>query len=207
MQVMKQNILVIDLDRCIGCMGCQVACKLENNVALGSSRVRVLTIGPTGRFPDLQMYFLPVMCQQCESAACVKVCPTGASYKSGEDGRVLIDAGLCIGCQSCRKACPFELNIYNKELRVMDKCTLCSHLEGTGEKPACVRNCAGRAIHFGDIGDPDSDVSRILAAAGAENIFTLRDTGSRPATRYILRHADWQDLMPQDVPDQKGGRS
>ena len=203
---MKKNILVIDLDRCIGCMGCQVACKLENNVALGTSRIRVLTIGPTGKFPDLQMYFLPVMCQQCENPSCIKVCPTGASYRREEDGDVLIDQEICIGCQSCQNACPYELNNFNNELRVMDKCTLCSHLEGTGEKPACVRNCAGRAMLFGDVNDPASDVSIALAEAGQEHVFALRDSGGHPAVRYILRHADWQDILPQEHQEQQGGR-
>lgn len=204
---MKQNILLVDLDRCIGCMGCQVACKLENNVALGSSRIRVLTVGPTGVFPDLEMYFLPVMCQQCEEPSCVRVCPTGASYKRGGDGDVLIDQDLCIGCESCQKACPYEINNINSELRVMDKCTMCSHLEGTGELPACVRNCAGRAILFGDINDPDSDVSKTLANTSPEHVFNLRDMGNHPSVRYILRHARWQDVLPQELkPDERRRR-
>jgi len=203
---MKKNILLIDLDRCIGCMGCEVACKLENSVSLGRSRIRVLTVGPIGRFPDLQMYFLPVMCQQCEDPACVSVCPTGASYRRAEDGEVLIDQDNCIGCQSCHKGCPYELNNFNNEMRVMDKCTLCSHLEGTDELPACVRNCAGRAIKSGDINDPASDVARALAAASPEHVFSLRDEGTQPAVRYILRHADWQDIMPQEFKDQNRRR-
>ena len=203
---MKQNTMVIDLDRCIGCMGCQVACKMENEVALGSSRIRVLPMGPTGIYPDLEMYFMPVMCQQCEDPACIRVCPTGASYKRNEDGDVLIDQEICIGCLSCKKACPYELNNFNNEMRVMDKCTLCSHLQEEGEQPACVRNCAGRAMMFGDINDPDSDVARAIRKAGPDNVHTLRDTGNRPTVRYILRHARWLDVLPQDCQEQKGRR-
>lgn len=203
---MKKNVLVIDLDRCIGCMGCEVACKLENNVALGRSRIRVLTIGPTGTYPDLQMYFLPVMCQQCEDPACVSVCPTGASYRRVDDGEVLIDQDSCIGCLSCHKGCPYELNNFNNEMRVMDKCTLCSHLEGTGELPACVRNCAGRAIIYGDINDPDSEIAKVLAAASPQHVFSLSDLGTHPAVRYILRHDVWQDILPQDFKDQNRRR-
>jgi Fe-S-cluster-containing dehydrogenase component len=193
---MKQNTLVIDLDRCIGCMGCQVACKMENEVALGSSRISVLTVGPTGSYPDLEMYFLPFMCQQCAEPACVKVCPTGACYKRGEDGVIMIEKGICIGCQSCRRACPYEVNNFNKEMRVMDKCTLCAHLQDVG-KPACVKNCAGRAMMYGDVNDPESDVSRALQDAGSEHVHALGDLGNHPTVRYILRHEKWVDILPQ----------
>ncbi|MGI6333453.1 MAG: 4Fe-4S dicluster domain-containing protein [Saccharofermentanales bacterium] len=196
-----QNIMVIDLDRCIGCMACQVACKLENEVALGADRIRVLTIGPTGTYPDLQMYFLPVMCQQCEEPPCVAVCPTGASYRRTEAGDIQIDRDICIGCQSCYRACPYALNIFNNELRIMDKCDQCAHLQKIGEKPACVKNCPGRAMFFGDANDPDSDVSRILCETDPAHVHTLPDSGNRPMTRYILRKSDWVEIMPQEVPE------
>ena len=70
---MKKMTFVVEVDRCIGCKGCQVACKMENQVALGSDRTSVKTIGPTGEYPDIQMYFLPVMCQQCENPTCVEM--------------------------------------------------------------------------------------------------------------------------------------
>ena len=95
---------VIDCDRCIGCKGCQVACKLRNTVALGPGRNKVCTIGPSGVFPHLQMYFLPTMCQQCAEPACVEVCPTGACWKDPEDGVIKIDRSMCMGCGSCMRA-------------------------------------------------------------------------------------------------------
>ena len=116
---------VIDLDRCIGCKGCQVACKQENGVALGANRTLVRTVGPMGSYPDVQMYFLPTPCQQCADPPCVQVCPTGACRQNREEGVVLIDREQCIGCRSCGEACPYQANTFNQELRVMDKCDTC----------------------------------------------------------------------------------
>ncbi len=206
---MAQYCFVIDLDRCIGCKGCHVSCKMENGVALGSNRINVRQIGPVGIYPNLQMYFLPSMCQQCEEPVCVKYCPTGACYKNDEDGVVLIDQEKCIACLSCKTACPYEANNLNTERRVMDKCTLCISRRKAGEGPACVKNCSGRALMFGDISDSNSEVSKVLKEAGTENIYTLRDFGNGPSTRYILRHGNWQDVLPQECSDcsnKKGGK-
>ena len=97
---MTQKTMVIDLDRCIGCFACEVACKQENNVALGVHYNKVLSIGPMGKFPEIKQYFLPSICQGCKDAPCVKVCPTGATYKT-EDGQILVDKEKCIGCKMC----------------------------------------------------------------------------------------------------------
>ena len=142
----KQYSMVVELDRCIACHGCQVACKFENNIALGTSRCHTYYMGPTGQFPHLSMYYMTVQCQQCENPSCTQVCPTGACYKSDEDGVIRIDRDTCIGCKSCMRACPFHANNFNKELRVMDKCTLCDSLREKGETPACVWNCPGGAL-------------------------------------------------------------
>lgn len=203
---MSKLTFVIDVDRCIGCKGCQVGCKMENNIALGTSRNSVKQIGPTGTYPNLQMYFLPVMCQHCENPACVAVCPTGACYQNASDGVVLIDQAKCIGCQSCKKACPYSVNVLNKELRVMDKCNLCAASRENGEKPACAHNCTGSALMVGDIEDPESIVSKKLAEAGEENIYHLRDFGNKPSVCYILRYADWIDVLPQECEEMKRGR-
>ncbi len=195
---MKQITMVIDVDRCIGCKGCQVACKLENTVALGPGRNKVCTIGPHGTYPELQMYFMTALCQQCQDPACTPVCPTGAIYKNEADGVVLIDRGLCIGCGSCQRACPYDCIHMNQQLRVADKCTLCVQLRDVGDTPACVRNCSGGALHYGDVNDPDSAVSQLLAQTDPAHIHTLRDCGNGPTVRYILRHGQWKDILPQD---------
>ena len=102
-----KNTLVIDLDRCSGCDSCVAACKMENQMNLGVVRNHVSAIGPTGTFPDIEMYWLPMQCQQCENPGCIEVCPTGASYRDGETGIVLVNAEDCIGCESCLTGCPY----------------------------------------------------------------------------------------------------
>ncbi len=206
---MKQFTFVVDVDRCIGCKGCQVSCKMENGTTLGCDRMKIRQVGPTGTYPNLEMYFLATMCQQCENPVCLEVCPNGAIYKRKEDGVVLIDHKKCIGCQSCNKKCPYHATTYNENSRTMDKCTLCLEAREAGEEPACVRNCAGRALHYGDINDPNSEVSKMIKEAGEEHVFTIRNFGNNPTTRYILRHATWQDVLPHgldEVSSKKGSR-
>ena len=108
---MAHKTIVTDLNRCVGCLGCIVACKTVNDVRVGSFRNKVLRQGPFpreegGNWPDIDMYFLPVSCQHCASPECVTVCPTGASHINEEDGTVQIDRDQCIGCGACLSACP-----------------------------------------------------------------------------------------------------
>lgn len=120
--------LLINLDRCTGCDSCIVACKLENRLPLGSFYNKVIAIGPTGTFPDVEKYWLPSQCQQCENPQCVAVCPTGASYRDPETGYVLIDKDKCIGCQYCLYGCPYGVRQMDEEHGVAQKCTLCSQI-------------------------------------------------------------------------------
>jgi len=204
---MSQLAFVIDCDRCIGCKGCQVACKLQNTVALGPGRNKVCTIGPHGVFPNLQMYFLTAMCQQCAEPACAEVCPTGACWKDPADGVIKIDRALCMGCGSCMRACPYGCIRSNRELRVADKCDICAGLRENGETPACVRNCSGSALKFGDLEDPESEVSKLLAGTDPAHIHTLRDTGTGPSVRYILRKGEWKDVLPQECIEHSAWKS
>lgn len=207
---MKQLAFVIELDRCIGCKACQVSCKMENNTTLGSDRTKVRTVGPIGIHPNLEMYFLPTACQQCEKPVCVEVCPSGAIYKRREDGVVAIDPKKCIGCHICNEECPYHANTFSEMRRVMDKCNLCAESRAEGEQPACIRNCSGRALHYGDINDPNSEVSKLLKEAGEENVYSLKDFGNKPSTRYILKTATWQDVLPLALDEasmMKGDRS
>ena len=171
---MTQKTMVIDLDRCIGCFACEVACKQENNVALGVHYNKVLSIGPMGKFPEIKQYFLPSICQGCKDAPCVKVCPTGATYKT-EDGQILVD---------------------KDERADRDRK---GNLQAVGEQPACVKVCCAKARFFGDIDDPESDVSKVIAAAGPENVHSMPDSGNHPTVRYILhkKTGDWQANPPK----------
>ena len=190
---MAHYAIVVDLDRCIGCHGCEIACKNENNIALGEYWNKVVERGPFGEYPDLEMYFLPTMCQQCQDAPCVNVCPTGASYRDA-DGMVLVDKEKCIGCKYCMMACPYGVRSWNAAESVVEKCTLCAHLSKNGELPMCVRTCSAGARFYGDLDDPNSDVSKELAAAAPDAIHYMPDAGNGPLSAYILspKFGEWR---------------
>ena len=189
---MSHYALVVNADLCTGCMSCEVSCKQENGVALGQYWNKVLRY-TQGTFPDTKQFWLPTMCQQCEDAPCVNVCPTGASYRN-EDNIVLVNTEKCIGCRYCMMACPYGVRSWNEEIKAVQKCTLCNHLTSVGEDPACVKNCASKCRYYGDLDDPNSDASKALAAADPETIHRMKDVGNHPATAYILtsRIGSWE---------------
>ena len=153
---MSHPAIVTDLNKCVGCLACSVACKAFNGVPIGSFWNKTLRIGPyptaegSGHFPDVYTYFLTVQCQHCADPECVKVCPTEASHIA-EDGTVQIDKSKCIGCQFCAMSCPYGVRYLNEEERVVEKCTLCEQKIAQGELPQCVAQCGGRARFFGDL--------------------------------------------------------
>ena len=192
---MSRAALIVDLDKCIGCHACTVACKTANDVALGENWGYVYQVGPHGDFPNIEQYWLPLQCQQCESAPCIEACPTGASYRDEETGLVVIDRNACIGCQLCMSACPYSVRVYNEAANIVDKCSCCPELRAKGEEPACVAACCANARYFGDLDDPASDAAAALAAVDEAAVHALADTGNAPRTRYILseRIATWID--------------
>jgi Fe-S-cluster-containing dehydrogenase component len=149
------NVILTDLNRCVGCLSCSVACKSANGVPVGSFWNKVLRIGPNPKkegdqCPNSEMYFLPLGCQHCYNPECVKVCPTQASYVA-EDGTIQVDKAKCIGCQFCVMACPYGVRYLNEDERVVEKCTLCEQKTAQGYLPQCVEQCCARARFFGDI--------------------------------------------------------
>lgn len=168
--------------RCIDCRACTVACRAENEVPLPNSRNWVHSDGIMGTFPNLHQTFQPGNCMHCEDAPCVRVCPTGASYKR-EDGIVLINHEKCIGCQYCVQACPYGARFLNEETGTVDKCTFCIQRLDKGEEPACVATCLGKARVAGDLNDPNSAVAKLLAAFPHYQI--APEAGTGPNIYYI----------------------
>lgn len=159
--------------------------------------------------PATTLHF-PRSCLHCETPACVTVCPTGASYKRAEDGIVLVDEDKCIGCKLCSWACPYGAREYSAVEGVMKKCTLCvdriynDNLPETERQPACVQACPTGARHFGDLGDPDSKVSKLVAAR--DGVALMPELGYNPVNRYLpqrpRRAGDAETATPavQDEP-------
>ena len=189
--------LLVDASKCMrGCNACVAACAKENGFySTGHPesdpqwiRKVELTNLKSGRVTTL-----PLMCQHCGAAPCVDVCPTGASFRR-DDGIVLVDKHICIGCRYCMMACPYKARSLVHEpqqnqkpevprgVGVVESCTLCVHRVDRDRLPACVEACADlgtRAILFGDWNDPNSEISRRSAA---QNTVHLRadlstDTG------------------------------
>lgn len=199
--------MAVDLNRCIGCQTCALACKMQNNVPMGMLWNRVLTEsdegidGVQGVYPDVEKKYVPVSCQHCENAPCVKVCPVEATYKD-ENGRVLIDYDRCIGCRYCMAACPYNVRVFkweeaaqnpnfkygdprvlDRKVGVVEKCSLCKELTDDGNEPRCVQTCPAEARIFGDLDDPESTISRYIREHDAEVL--LAEKGTKPSVYYI----------------------
>ena len=161
----KRYGFVIDVARCIDCRACLVACSVENNVPMNHTRIWVKDLGVQGAFPDLQRSFVPYNCMHCDNPPCIEVCVSGATYKQADTGLVLVDQEACIGCGYCVEACPYDARYLDEKRGVVDKCTGCVQRVETGQQPACVTTCLGGARMFGDLNDPNSEVSMALKNA------------------------------------------
>jgi len=229
----KRWAMVIDQERCIGCWTCAVGCKEINNEPAGFWWNRILTSAPGivtgesadetlaapasdnidvphGTFPHVEMDYLPVACQHCDDAPCVRVCPVGATYRR-EDGTVLVDYERCIGCRYCIAACPYGVRVFNwgdrkydpsftvgygrdyrsdgrlvftpdRPTGVVEKCTFCVERIDVGQEPFCVTVCPTGARVFGDLADSQSSVAQ-LVDDGATQL--LPDLGTDPRVYYL----------------------
>jgi dimethyl sulfoxide reductase iron-sulfur subunit len=231
----KQWAMVIDQERCIGCWTCAVGCKEINNEPLGFWWNRILTTAPNdlsgagnsdavdapasdnidvpyGTFPQLELAYMPVACQHCDDAPCLKVCPVGATFQR-DDGSILIDFDRCIGCRYCVAACPYGVRLFNwgdrkyepdftvgygrdwrvdggrlvftpeRPVGVVEKCTFCVERIDVGELPFCVEVCPTGARVFGDANDPGSQVSELINEDGAVQM--LSELGTDPHVFYL----------------------
>ncbi|MCF6320485.1 MAG: 4Fe-4S dicluster domain-containing protein [Rhizobiaceae bacterium] len=192
--------LLIDVNKCTPeCDACVTACASENGWKQGGDPrvdaqwIRKLTVkNPKSGYESS----FPVMCQHCENPPCVDVCPTGASFKR-LDGIVLVDKHTCIGCRYCMIACPYNARSFIHEpltdqrpwaprgKGTVESCTLCVHRVDRGDEPACVEKCAtdgNGALMFGDLNDPDSEISIRVATYATKQI--RADLGLNPGVRY-----------------------
>jgi len=195
--------LVIDLDVCVGCHACAVACKQWNSSGTTGpltdydpygadpsgvwfNRIRSFEVG---EYPQSKTVNFPMSCMHCETAECVTVCPTGASYKRPEDGIVLVDQDKCMGCNYCAWACPYGARELDQASGTMKKCTLCVDriydevLPEAERQPACVLTCPTRARYFGDLDDPDSAVSTVVRERGGFQ--SMPELGYNPTNHYL----------------------
>ena len=203
---MTRYAMAIDKARCIGCKTCLMACKVSNNLPKGVWYNRYETQGAeheyaaTGEFPQLEMVSYTVACQHCANPACVAACPTGATQQD-ENGIVFVDSAACIGCKACIQACPYEVRTLLEEVEpyadvtfgrpgakehiagTVEKCDFCRDLIEQGKNPACMDLCPGRARFWGDIDDPDSEISQLIASR--EYDLLLEEAGTDPKVFYL----------------------
>jgi phenylacetyl-CoA:acceptor oxidoreductase subunit 1 len=201
--------MVIDLKRCYGCYACMMACKVKNHTPPDVFWARVLK-GEEGTFPNTVRQALPVLCNQCEEPSCVEVCPTGATHQQ-DDGIVVVDKDKCMGCKSCLMGCPYgarysvekwesyfpeglpisEYEEFCKKkweedsgVGVATKCDFCKDRLGTDHDPACVEACAAHARVFGDLDDPNSEVSILIKLHRGQPLNP--ELGNKPKVYYLM---------------------
>ncbi len=185
---------VIDNRKCIGCHACTVACKAEHDVPLGVNRTWVKYI-EKGEFPNTRRLFSVMRCNHCEDAPCVEICPVAALY-TRPDGIVDFDNRRCIGCKSCMQACPYDALYIDPETNTAAKCNYCAHRIDIGLEPACVNVCPEHAIISGDLDDPMSEISQLIAR---EQVQARKvEKGTKPKLFYI--DGDAASLVPGMAP-------
>ncbi len=204
----KRFAFVVDITSCIGCGSCCVADKREYNVPdyhyrtwveryLKDFEDNIHVDSPNGGLDGYQKpradlpeevkirdtFFVPKLCNMCDDPPCVQVCPVGATFRT-PDGFVLVDKKHCVGCAYCIQACPYSVRFLNPQTRSADKCTWCYHRVRKGLLPACVNVCPTGARKFGDLGDKESEVSKILSGPGVLTVLR-KAMGTSPSLYYM----------------------
>ncbi|ADU66894.1 4Fe-4S dicluster domain-containing protein [Desulfurispirillum indicum] len=193
----KRLGMFIDVNGCVGCNMCTVACNKENNVGPKVSRTKILPIEPEGTY-------LSMACQHCDRPPCVLVCPITATYRRDKDGIVMQDDSKCMGCKYCMTACPYGVRTFNKyrpfpgdqaqynlnpEVKprprhVVEKCSFCDHRSDRDQKPACIEACPVGIRYFGNLDDPDSEISQMIRKRNA--ITLLPDQKTKPKVYFAF---------------------
>ena len=180
--------MVVDLQKCIGCQACTLACIMENAVPENSFRTLVSTY-EVHEGAHTGTYMLPRLCNHCEEPPCIPVCPVGATFKRA-DGIVVVDGDRCVGCAYCVQACPYDARFINHDTGKADKCTFCAHRVDAGLLPACVETCVGGARIFGDLNAAGSQVRQLL---DQNQVKVLKpEMGSQPHVFYLGLDARFQ---------------
>ena len=173
--------MAIDTRQCIGCGDCVISCQSENHIAEGYCRSWI-NERVWGIYPDTNLEFRSERCNHCDSAPCVTCCPTDASYIA-EGGIVMLDTDKCIGCGACVESCPYNARYFHPIDGSADKCTFCHHLVSKNEIPVCVEVCPTKCMHFGDIEDTGSHISKTLE--NREYYVLKEEAGTNPHIFYL----------------------
>ena len=181
---MPQFGWLINITKCIGCRGCEAACKQEFNLDVGVQRRRVITqegfTGAAGAEAPFRR-FLSLSCNHCNDPACVPACPTGALAKDAATGIVGLDQSKCNGCKRCMAGCPYGAITFDEKLQKVEKCTGCAHrldnmaLPVEKRIPACVLSCSSYALRF------SKDLTTIDTGSGTGAFGDAQKVTSPPA--------------------------
>ena len=181
--------LFIDIGRCTGCYGCVVGCKNWHGIPAGEEGRIKLRDMTTGDFPDIVRWIFPVLCMHCDHPPCVAVCRYEAGYV-GEGGIVMIDEKKCVGCELCTFACPYGVRTMRHNGRIADSCDFCLDRITEGEVPFCASSCPTDAMVFGDLDDPESELSRQISAGNAQPL------KKKYKTKPKVFYANLKELKP-----------
>jgi tetrathionate reductase subunit B len=187
----------IDISKCIGCRACEVACVTANDLHPSAARNWVKFLEEDSNMVRGNTTFAPYLCHHCDDAPCVEACPTGASFKA-EDGRVLVDEDLCIGCGLCVPACPYEARYVAPDTNILQKCTLCEGRVQNGQAPACFEVCPAGARTFYEVVEIDGEervisVGDVNAIDEGHEVISLTSSTVNPAPQ--LRFSG----LPEDL--------
>ena len=164
--------MLINTKKCVGCYACRVACQMVNGLESDEAFIKFDEM-EQGVYPNVYAEVVPVQCMHCEDAPCVHVCPTGASYRDPETNIVLVDREKCIGCKYCMAACPYQVRVHNAVTGAVEKCKFCHHwVYEHPETPSntCVTACVTGCRIFGDLDDPECELSRAIVEKNAQPI-------------------------------------
>jgi protein NrfC len=185
--------MVIQQNQCIGCELCLEACINTNSVPAYGHRTLILERNIPNAMGQRERVFMPILCNQCNEPHCVRVCPTGATYKDDKNGIVLMTPSKCIGCKTCMAACPYNARYYKEEVRAIDKCNFCFDTklkESGGKTTACCAACPAEVRIFGDLTDPNTPAYKLIHTPGNEFWVLKPQSGTLPNIFYMNKVED-----------------